>query len=223
MNLSSNAVRGNKMNPSQVFDDFPRKLAPSPIVIDELCPSKGIGSTAAIRDEIDPAIVACFAGSAVKAMSQYGVDATVEEAGEEEDFISNFSSRITLTDEESGIQIVIVLLFAKLAACHIYESLFGEMEMQKVPGVVHELANILAGLAKVKLSKLQSEVFKTVYLEKPDSIDNNFCLNFQIGLPEVNLDVNSVPENGQDNIPRFTLPINLQFGRCGLLVSFHKI
>ena len=223
MNLNSNAVRGNKMKPSQVFENFPKELAPSPIIIEELFSSGNIGSTAVIRGEIDPAIVACFAISAVKALSQYRIDATVGEMIDDEDFTGAFSSRIALTDEKSGIQIVIVLFFPKLAACHIYESLFGEVEMQKVPGVVHELGNILAGLAKVKLSKWQSEVIKTVYPEKPDAIDNNFCLNFQTGLPEVNMDVYPVPESGLDNTPRFTLPIDFNFGKLTVLVSFHKI
>ena len=168
------------------------------------------------NEAIEPAIIASFVDSCLKAFSQYCIEATAEETLNDEGLKGDFSSRITLTDKEHGSQVAIGLLFPKSVAGQIYQNIFGDVEMENVKGVVHELGNILAGLAKVQITNLHSDIFQLVH---PESAEENVILNFQTGLPEND----NFTEKDLAGIPKFAVSLNLGFGNIILRVSFHTV
>ncbi|MCH8208589.1 MAG: hypothetical protein IIA62_06005 [Nitrospinae bacterium] len=165
---------------------------------------------------VNPLIIASFVDSGLQALGQYCIEAKAGDLIDEEELTGDFRSRITLTDEEADTRLSVILAFPKSVACQIYQNIFGDVEIENVPGVVHELGNILAGLAKNQLSNLHSEIIKLVH---PDKASENITLNFQTGLPEDGDDSFDFDLDG----PNFALPLHLEFGDIVLQVYLHKI
>lgn len=166
---------------------------------------------------VHPLIIAGFVESGLQALGQYCIEAKPGDLIYEEDLTGDFRSRITLTDEEASVQLSILLTFPKSVACHIYQTIFGDVEIENVPGVVHELGNILAGLAKTNLSALHSEI---ILLAHPDKAGKNISLNFVTGLPEGEDDDDSFDFDLDG--PNFAVPLHLDFGDIVLQVYLHK-
>ncbi len=164
---------------------------------------------------VNPLIIASFVDSGLQALGQYCIEAKAGDLLDEEKLTGDFRSRITLTDEEADTRLSIILAFPKSVACHIYQNIFGDVEIENVPGVVHEIGNIVAGLAKIKLSNLHSEI---IILVHPDKAGENITLNFETGLPEDDDDSFDFNLDG----PNFTVPLQLEFGDIALQVYLNK-
>lgn len=167
----------------------------------------------------DPKVVSVFVDSALEALSQYMVTATVGEMIHGEGLQADFSSWIDLTDKDADVKLVFLLLFPKKVACDIYESIFGAVDMDAVCGVVQELGNITAGITKAHLPEYHSDIYKLVH---PDREWKDVQLNFKIGLPSAKMGENFYPKVFQQGVPKFTVPFTIGDDIITLQVSFQK-
>lgn len=172
--------------------------------------------------KFDPQVVSAFVESALEALSQYMVSATVGELIDGDDLKGDFISWIDLTDKETDTKLIIMLLFPKTVACDIYESIFGSVDMDEVCGVVQELCNIIAGICKPKLSDYCSEIYRLVHPDLADEVGDDIKINFQVGLPVAKMGENFYPKVFQQGVPKFTIPFTIGEEMITLQVSFQK-
>lgn len=167
----------------------------------------------------DPEVVSAIVESSFEALGQYMVSATAGEMIHGEGLQADFSAWIDLTDKEADVKLIFLLLFPKKVACNIYESIFGAVDMDAVCGVVQELGNIIAGIAKAKLADYYSDIYKLVH---PKRDEKDIQLNFQIGLPSAKMGENFYPQVFQQGVPKFTIPFTIEEDIITLQVSFQK-
>ncbi|MFQ5717588.1 MAG: response regulator [Nitrospinales bacterium] len=170
-----------------------------------------------------PEIIALFAESAVEALGQYMVVAEPGEPVEGEDLYGDFSSKIQLLACDHDVTLTIILYFPKNVACQIYEGIFGEVKLEEVCGVVHELGNIIGGNVKPKLAEFSKDIFSLVHPGKewidPDGEEGG--MKFDLGFPKaVMSDKHTV--DIEETAPRFVLPLQVNNETITLVSVFQK-
>lgn len=116
--------------------------------------------------EIPAPVVQAFTESTIEAMEQFMAEVIPYSPEGHVKLNGYFSAWVDLLDSENRIQITLLINFPKNAACGIYEEIFGEVDIEQVCGVVQELANIIGGIVKTRISEFSSEISKIVLGEK---------------------------------------------------------
>ena len=133
--------------------------------------------------EVPLPIVSVFTESTIEAMEQYMAEAIPEISNEPLELQGYFSGWLDLLNTDSRTQITLLVNFPKNAACNIYEGIFGEVDIEQVCGVVQELANIIGGIVKSKISDISRDILQLVH-EPKDLPEGNKDLVWDLGLPE---------------------------------------
>jgi len=170
--------------------------------------------------EISSSIIEAFTTSTVEAMEQYMAEAIPESSKTPVELKGYFSAWVDLLASENRIQITMILNFPKKAACGIYEEIFGEVDMEQVCGVVQELANIIGGIVKPKISPFSREIAQLVHEAKdsPEEID----LKWDLGLPESKMGENHSLDMQINGMAKFHVPFKIKDETFHLVVLIQK-
>ena len=170
---------------------------------------------------IHPKVISGFVDSTVEAFGQYLVTAVpgqpVSDNGAQGDFVVS----IDFTDEKNGVRVLLLVYFPKIIACNIYETIFGEVDMEQVPGVVQELSNIIGGMAKIKAAESAHEIMKITNGGVPVDPRREVEMHFQLGLPQTCEKGSAVVATAE--APRFTVPFAIDGQNTYLQVYFELI
>ncbi len=162
-------------------------------------------------------LIDVFVQSTVEGLGQYMVQAQPGSRCEEAEVKGDLASSIDLTDSKFGMRFVLTLMFPKKAACTIYETLFGEVDMEMVCGIVGELNNIIGGAVKPHLTGMAKTCHDLILPEGPPLADGSE-LELQLGFPESKWlaeDEQGLPEG--EGV-RFSVPFQLDEGQLYLSV-----
>ncbi|QPJ66490.1 MAG: response regulator [Candidatus Nitrohelix vancouverensis] len=155
--------------------------------------------------KVDPKIVSAFSESAIESLGQYMVSAVAGKPTNSLDGSFYFGSLVNLNDPAHSTQVNVALYFPKDVACSIYEGIFGEVDIEQVCGVVQELANIIGGIVKPKISGLTQEIVSLVNAEAVDEQE----LDFQLGLPEAKMGEDYKFDINGDDSSNFIIPFQV--------------
>ena len=159
--------------------------------------------------EIPSPVIEAFSESTIEAMEQYMAEAIPYIADSDIELNGFFSAWVDLLDSDNRIQITLLLNFPKKTACGIYEEIFGEVDMEQVSGVVQELANIIGGIVKSKISAFSDEISKVV-LEGKELPDKNPELTWDLGLPETKMGEAHSLDIKFNGVPKFHIPFKIK-------------
>ncbi|NIQ02667.1 MAG: response regulator [Nitrospinaceae bacterium] len=135
--------------------------------------------------DIHPDLVSGFVESMVEAFGQYLVTAVPGTPHPGNGAKGEIVSSIEFVDEEHGVRVLLVIYFPRKTACYIYETIFGELDLEQVGGVVQELSNIIGGMAKIKVAESAHEIIKLVNGGHPVDPREDIEMHFKLGLPEI--------------------------------------
>ncbi|QPJ61038.1 MAG: response regulator [Candidatus Nitronauta litoralis] len=169
-------------------------------------------------DGIPARLVDIFVKNTIEGLGQYMVQAQPGNPCEKEEVKGDLVSSIELLDSKSGIKFHLTLLFPKKSACTIYETLFGEVDMDMVCGIVGELNNIIGGAVKPHLAEM-ANVCHLLLRPEGDPLVEGTELEFQLGFPDSKwLEAGEIglPENTGHN---FMVPFQLDDGKLFLSVT----
>ncbi len=172
--------------------------------------------------DIDPKIINAFIDSTTEALGQYMVSAVPESPVADNDCKGCFSSLIDLSDETHSVKLALVLSFPKEVACNIYESIFGEVDLEMVCGVVEELVNIIAGAVKPKIAEFASDIISIVHPKSNPDSGSNAKLDLNLGLPVAQMGDDHPIKIEDPEAPRFIIPFKVQDEKFILAVHFLK-
>lgn len=167
-------------------------------------------------------LIDVFVQSTVEGLGQYMVQAQPGSRCVEAEVKGDLASSIDLTDSKFGMKFVLTLLFPKKAACTIYETLFGEVDMEMVCGIVGELNNIIGGAVKPHLTGMAKTCHDLILSDGP-SLAEVSELELQLGFPEskwLGEDELGLPKG--DGV-RFSVPFQLGEGQLYLSVTLQPI
>ncbi len=170
---------------------------------------------------IHPKVVSGFIDSTVEAFGQYLVTAVPGQPQSGDGASGDFVVSIDFVDDVHEIQVVLLVYFPKKIACKIYETIFGELNMDEVKGVVQELSNIIGGMAKIKAAESAHELLKITNGGRPVDPREKVEMHFKLGLPETR-------ENGTGSVkltgnPQFTIPFEIDSQNAYLQVYIQKV
>jgi CheY-like chemotaxis protein len=169
---------------------------------------------------IHPKVISGFVESTVEAFGQYLVTAVPEKPESGNGAKGDLVVSIDFVDDVHEIQVVILVYFPLGIACKIYETIFGEVDMEQVKGVVQELSNIIGGMAKIKAAESAHEYLKLTNGGHPVDPREKVEMHFKLGLPETR-------DNGKGSLklegdPRFTVPFVIDQQKAYLQVYIQK-
>jgi len=169
---------------------------------------------------VHPKVITGFIDSTVEAFGQYLVTAVPGQPEAGDSAKGDYVVSIDFVDDVHEIQVVLLVYFPKEIACNIYETIFGELDMDQVKGVVQELSNIVGGMAKIKTAESAHEILKLTNGGRPVDPREKVEMHFNLGLPETR-------ENGAGTIklagpPQFTIPFAIDNQNTYLQVYFQK-
>ncbi len=170
--------------------------------------------------EIPASIVTAFTESTIEAMEQYMAEAIPESSKGPVALKGYFSAWVDLLNNGNRIQITVVINFPKKAACGIYEGIFGEVDIEQVCGVVQELANIIGGIVKPKISEFSREIALLVHEAK--DLSEEIELTWDLGLPETKMGEDHSLDMTVNGIPKFHVPFKIKDETFHLLVLVQK-
>jgi len=125
---------------------------------------------------------------------------------------------LDFVDDEHDVKVLLLIYFSKQIACNIYETIFGELDMDQVGDVVQELGNIIGGIAKIKAADSPHELLKLTNGGQPVDPRKEIEMHFKMGLPEVwECEIESMDLGG---IPQFTIPLTVEGENAFLRVYF---
>ena len=171
--------------------------------------------------EVPEKIKDLFSKGIIEAMEQYMADASPTKLKEDWELNGFFSSWVDLMDSENRVQLNLIINFPKKMASDIYETIFGEIDLEQVAGVVQELVNILGGIVKPKMTDFASEILELAYWdeEKPEITGS---LNLDLGLPESKMGEGHTLDVELEGLPKFVLPFETNDEIFYLVVLFQK-
>ncbi|MZH03461.1 MAG: response regulator [Nitrospinae bacterium] len=170
--------------------------------------------------EIPSPIVEAFTMSAIEALEQYMTEAIPEVSKGSVELNGYFSAWVDLVEADNRIQITTVINFPKEAACSIYEEIFGEVDIEQVGGVVQELANIIGGIVKPKISPFSNEI--TQVLPQSEESVGELDLIWDLGLPESKMGEGHSQEIKLNGMPKFHVPFKIKDDIFHLVVLIQK-
>jgi len=137
-----------------------------------------------IRKTVDQKLIDSFTKSTIEAIQNFMLEASPLPPVESDDLPGEISSIIKLTDEARNVEIMIVLNFSEEISRKIYQEIFGEesASIKDVCNIVAEIANILAGNAKVEISHMVKEILTLTHSEQT-SKNAKGSFHFDLGLP----------------------------------------
>ncbi len=166
---------------------------------------------------ISPKVISGFIDSVVEAFGQYLVTAVPGKPQPGNGADGDFVVSIDFVDDEHEVKVVLLIYFPQGIACSIYETIFGELDMDQVSGVVQELSNIIGGLAKIKAAETPHEILKLINDGKPVDPRQQIEMHFKLGLPETREDKEALNLGGS---PKFTVPFTIDDENAYLQVYF---
>ena len=191
VNIISNNPTGNCVRIDQ-------KYKPSPILYDPSMDDIGI----------HPKVIAGFVESAVEAFSQYLVTAIPGQPQPGNGADGDIVVSIDFIDAEHEVRVLLMIYFPLKIACNIYETIFGELDVNQVGGVVQELGNIIGGIAKIKAAESPHELLKLINGGRPVDPRKAIEMHFNMGLPEAwECRKKSIDLVG---VPQFTIPLTVE-------------
>lgn len=170
--------------------------------------------------EVPSPIVEAFTISTIEALEQYMTEAIPEDSKGSVELNGYFSSWVDLVEADNRIQITLVVNFPKQAACSIYEEIFGEVDIEQVSGVVQELANIIGGIVKPKISPFSTEIVQL--LPQSESTVGEVDLIWDLGLPESKMGKGHSQEIKLNGVPKFHVPFKIKDDIFHLVVLIQK-
>ena len=170
--------------------------------------------------EIPSPIVEAFTMSTIEALEQYMTEAIPEVSQGSVELNGYFSAWVDLVEADNRIQITTVVNFPKEAACRIYEEIFGEVDIEQVGGVVQELANIIGGIVKPKISPFSNEI--TQVLPQSEGSVGEIDLIWDLGLPESKMGEGHSQEIKLNGVPKFHVPFKIKEDIFHLVVLIQK-
>jgi DNA-binding response OmpR family regulator len=171
--------------------------------------------------EIPSALIEAFTESTIEAMEQYMAEAIPEISNEPLELQGYFSGWLDLLNTDSRTQITLLVNFPKNAACNIYEGIFGEVDIEQVCGVVQELANIIGGIVKSKISDISRDILQLVH-EPKDLPEGNKDLVWDLGLPETKMGDDHSLDISVKGLPKFYIPFKTKDETFHLIVFIQK-
>lgn len=169
---------------------------------------------------VHPKVIAGFIDSTVEAFGQYLVTAVPGSPQPGNGAQGDFVVSIDFVDDVHEIQVVLMVYFPKDIACNIYETIFGELDMDQVNGVVQELSNIIGGMAKIKAAESAHEFLKLTNGGRPVDPREKIDMHFKLGLPETRKNGTGALKLPGD--PRFTVPFTIDKQNAYLQVYIQK-
>lgn len=166
---------------------------------------------------ISPSIISGFVDSTVEAFGQYLVTAVPGKPQSGNGADGDFVASIDFVDAEHNVRVVLLVYFPTTIACKIYETIFGELDINQVDGVVQELSNIIGGMAKIKAAETPHEILKLINGGKPVDPRSQVEMHFQLGLPKTQEDKEGLNLTGA---PKFTVPFTIDKENAYLQVYF---
>lgn len=169
------------------------------------------------EDGIPSKLVDVFVKNTIEGLGQYMVQAQPGSPCKKDEVKGDLVSSIELSDPKTGIKFHLTLLFPKKAACTIYETLFGEVDMDMVCGIVGELNNIIGGAVKPHLVGMASVCHQLLHPDE-DPLPEGTELDLQLGFPD-----SKWQETGGNELPEstghdFIIPFQLDEGKLFLSV-----
>ncbi|PIQ95524.1 MAG: hypothetical protein COV67_14470 [Nitrospinae bacterium CG11_big_fil_rev_8_21_14_0_20_56_8] len=170
--------------------------------------------------EVAPRVIQAFVESTLEALGQYMVCAEPEEPTDQYDADTFFSSLIDLCNPAHGLKLQLAMYFPKTVACNIYETIFGEVDMEQVCGVVQELVNIIGGIVKPKIAGYSRDILPLVH---PEARGGDQPLEFDLGLPVAVMGEDRTVPIDNPQTHRFIVPFKVNGETITLTVFFQKI
>ncbi|PIP71551.1 MAG: hypothetical protein COW89_11350 [Nitrospinae bacterium CG22_combo_CG10-13_8_21_14_all_47_10] len=170
--------------------------------------------------EVPSPIIEAFTEGTIEAMEQYMAEAVPESSNGRVDLKGYFSAWLDLLNSENRIQITLIINFPKKAACGIYEEIFGEVDMEQVGGVVQELANIIGGIVKPKISPFSREILGLVHGTNDSA--GEIDLTWDLGLPESQMGENHSLDMKLNGMAKFHIPFRIKDENFHLVVLIQK-
>lgn len=163
-------------------------------------------------------LIDIFVQNTIEGLGQYMVQARPGSPCDDINVSGDLVSSIDLCDPKSGVKFQLTLLFPKKAACTIYETLFGEVDMEMVCGIVGELNNIIGGAVKPHLTGMAGLCHPLIH---PDDqpVTEGTELELQLGFPEskwLSAGEQGFPNGGGTH---FNVPFQLDDGQLFLSVT----
>lgn len=168
---------------------------------------------------ISPKVISGFVDSMVEAFGQYLVTVVPGKPQPGNGADGDFVVSIDFVDDEHEVKVVLLIYFPQSIACNIYETIFGELDMNQVNGVVQELSNIIGGIAKIRAAEIPHEILKLVNGGKPVDPRRQIEMHFELGLPETRKDKEDLNLEGS---PKFTVPFTIDDENAYLQVYFQN-
>jgi CheY-like chemotaxis protein len=169
-----------------------------------------------------PQVVQAFSECMVESLGQYMVAATAKPLMTHANFKGEVTAKIDLTDAQNSVKILIAVFFPQPIAENIYAGIFGETDATQVPALVMELANILGGIIKPKITPHSKDIFSMVHAGKPLPEDQE-KLVFNLGLPSTDFHTQLSAELQTPNSHKFGLPFELDGGQVALFVQLQTL
>ncbi len=195
-------------NPTGNCVRIDQKYKPSPILYDPSMDDIGI----------HPKVISGFIESTVEAFSQYLVTAIPGQPQPGNGADGDFVVSVDFVDDEHEVRVVLLVYFPRKIACNIYETIFGELDMNQIEGVVQELGNIIGGMAKIKAAESPHELLKLINGGRPVDPRKEIEMHFKLGLPETREDGKKSLNLGEE--PQFTVPFTVEGENAFLQVYF---
>lgn len=135
--------------------------------------------------QVSQKVIDAFGQTTVEVMQGFMTETSPKAPLFEQEVRGDISSFIKLTESERNAIITLVLYFPEGVARTIYGKLFGEGTggIQDICNLIAELANIIAGNVKEKISGLHEEILSLVHPGSPDLAKDGRKLNFEIDIP----------------------------------------
>lgn len=134
--------------------------------------------------KVSQKVIDAFAETTVQVLQGFMTETAAKSPLFDQETRGDISSIIKLTDSPKNAVILLVLYFPEGVARSIYGKLFGEGTgtIRDICNLVAELANIIAGNVKDKISHLNSEILGLIHPGAPIQFADD-KINFEIDIP----------------------------------------
>ncbi len=172
------------------------------------------------HESVSDGLVKVFVKCAMEGLGQYMVQAVPGGHEASQEVTGDLLSSIELTDSRLGLGMTLRLLFPKQVACSVYETLFGEVDLEMVCGIVGELNNIIAGVVKPRLAGMEQVCYQMVFPDK-EGPEAGAEFKLQLGFPESRWLASDEKSKVAEEAYHFSVPFQLDEGQLFLSLKMH--